>query len=119
MEKTWKCTVAGILNIIAGVLSLIGFIGVVVAISVVGSPLVWRFAPEVLPSMLGIVQVFLIIMAVFTAVASVLPFLSGIYALKRKRWGLALAGSVAAIFGIAPLGIASTIFTALSSEEFE
>jgi len=48
-----------------------------------------------------------------------LPLIGGIYAVQRRKWGLALAGSIAAIFGSTPLGIAAAIFTALAKDEFE
>ncbi|MFC2004598.1 hypothetical protein ACFLUY_00050 [Chloroflexota bacterium] len=41
------------------------------------------------------------------------------YALKRKKWGWALAGSIVAIIAILPFGIASTILVAIAKEEFE
>ena len=79
MEKTWKPTVAGILNIIAGVFSLLGVIGVISAIFVVGSgPYLWGFAPEVFPVTLGIVQTILVIAAIFLAIVGILPLLGGI-----------------------------------------
>jgi len=44
----------------------------------------------------------------------------GIYALQRKIWGLALAGSIAAFFSPSwVLGVAAIVFTALSKNEFE
>jgi hypothetical protein len=52
---------------------------------------------------------------------SALAIVGGIYALRRKKWGLALTGSIAAL--IVPwfwfLGIAAIVFTALSKSEFE
>jgi len=44
----------------------------------------------------------------------------GVYALQRKKWGLALVGSIAAFFP--PkwiLGIAAIVLTVLAREEFE
>ena len=65
---------------------------------------------------------------------AILALLGGIYALKRRKWGLAFAGSIAAIFswtpvvllltptvifGSAPLGILVVILIAKSKGEFE
>jgi hypothetical protein len=104
MEKTWKPTVAGILAIIAGALELI--IGAVFAIGVgFGAGIIgmgWLsaiFAPLII---LGIVAI-----------------LGGIYALMRRIWGLALAGSICALIG--PwfiLGILAIIFVSLGKREF-
>ncbi len=125
MEKTWKPTAAGILNIIAGVLSLLGAIGVIIGIIVfvfVGSVPFLAYMWEDLGD-LGIGPNFLIIIlviaAIFSAVLGIFPLIGGIYALQRKKWGLALAGSIAAIFGSTLFGILATIFTAMSKDEFE
>ncbi|HEY78288.1 MAG TPA: hypothetical protein G4O09_04165 [Dehalococcoidia bacterium] len=119
VTKTWKPTVAGVLNIVAGVSSLLGVLGVIVAIIFVGSgPLFWDSFPGLGPLTVGFLEGVLVITAVFLAVVGILPLLGGIYAVQRRKWGLALAGSIAAIFGSTPLGIAAVILLALSKDEF-
>ena len=120
VPKTWKPVVAGVLNIVAGGLSLLGLLGTIIAIVAIGSsPLFWGSIPSFGPVEMGLVQAVLIIFAIGSAIVGILPLLGGIYALQRKRWGWALAGSIAAIFGSTPLGIVATIFTAMSKDEFE
>ena len=105
MEKTWKPTVAGILAIIAGALQVIfGTIfatGVGFWAGIVGMG--WLsaiFAPLIVFGIIAIV--------------------GGIYALRRKVWGLALAGSICALLGPwAILGILAIIFVSLGKGEFE
>jgi len=64
--------------------------------------------------------IFMIVGAVIAITASTLAIIGGIYAMRRKRWRLALAGAIGALFGLlSPLGIAAIIFTALSRKEFE
>ena len=124
-QKTWKPTVAGILNIIAGVLSLLGAIGVIIGIIFFVSVGTQPFLTDMWGDLgdLGIGLNFLIILlvigAIFSAILGILPLLGGIYALQRKKWGLALAGSIIAIIGSTPLGIASTILVAIAKDEFE
>ena len=104
MEKTWKPVAAGILAIIAGALQVIfgaicvagiGFWGGMVGmgwLSVICAPLI---------------------------VFGIIAIVGGIYALKRRIWGLALAGSIFALIG--PwfiLGILAIIFVALGKGEF-
>ena len=72
MEKTWKPTTAGILCIIAGIIVAVPGIVVLASTEMLG-------APSIVPAIIAII--------------------GGIYALKRKRWGLALAGSIFALFG--------------------
>ena len=105
MEKTWKPPVAGILAIIAGVLQVIA--GTIFATGV----LFWG-------GMVGMGW----LSAIFAPliVFGIIAILGGIYALRRKVWGLALAGSICALIG--PwflLGILAIIFVALGKGEFE
>ena len=125
MQKTWKPTAAGILNIIAGVLSLLGAIGVIIGsvfVSVGSAPLLaygWGDLAALLGIGRNLLIIIMVIVAFFLANIGMWPLLGGIYALQRKKWGLALAGSIVAILGSTPLGIAATIFIALSKDEFE
>ena len=114
MEKTNKPTTAGILNIIAGVLGLIWaiclFIGFGVVSGAIGIPT--GYIPGFVP---GIV----LSMAIPATVIAILALVGGIFAMQRKQWGWALAGSIAAIFAFLPLGIPAIILTAQSKNEFE
>jgi len=109
MEKTWKPTTAGILDIISGVLGLIGAISYFIAIGVVGSQ------PDVPGFVLGILWG----LAFPSIIIGILALVGGIYSVQRKKWGWALAGSIAAILAFLPLGILATIFAAMSRDEFE
>jgi hypothetical protein len=120
IEKTWKPVTGGILNIIAGVFSLIGFIAVIILIIVIGSsPYIWDSFSGMDPIAAGVVQTVLVIVAIVTLITGILPLIGGIYSLQRKHWGLALAGSIAAIVGTTILGILSVIFIAMAKSEFE
>jgi uncharacterized protein involved in cysteine biosynthesis len=120
MEKTWKHTVAGILNIISGAVGLIAVIGLIIAIGITGGFYIpgTEQIPKFVPALLtGITILF--------AILSILSLSDGIYAVQRKKWGSALAGSISAIFtsipllGGLPVGITATIITALSKNEFD
>jgi hypothetical protein len=104
MERTWKPTVGGILAIIGGAIGTIS--GLVIA--TVGS-IGWFFGvPWV--SAIGAPLIILGIIAI----------VGGTYALRRRIWGLALAGSICALIG--PWGLLSLlaiIFVSLGKGEFE
>ncbi len=125
VKKTWKPIVAGILNIIAGVLSLLGALGVIIGIIVfiyVGSaPFLAYMWGDLADLGIGLnsLIIILVIAAIFSAILGILPLIGGIYALQRKKWGLALAGSIVAIFGSSIMGILATIFIAMAKDEFE
>jgi hypothetical protein len=120
MEATWKPIVAGILNIITGIINLFGMFVVIGLLTAFGGGIlsIIRIA-DMMPIWLsGMVHGVLIIMAILLAVLSSLPLIGGIYAIQRKVWSLALAGSVVAILSIPPLGIVSTVLVSLSKSEF-
>jgi len=121
METTWKPIVAGILNIIVGFFNLIGMFLIIMVIVAIGSGILALSAfINIMPMWLsGILQGVLIIIAVLLGVFSALPLIGGIYSVQRKNWGLALAGSIAAILSSTPLGITSTVLVALAKNEFE
>ncbi|MCK4402475.1 MAG: hypothetical protein KAV98_01720 [Dehalococcoidia bacterium] len=108
MEKTWKPTTAGILSIIAGAMQTIG--GIVVA--VVGGTITRLPAIPMMPRIVGIIAIPIIILGIVAIVG-------GIYALKRKVWGLALAGCICSLFGPWFLGVPAIIFVAMGKGEFE
>jgi hypothetical protein len=60
----------------------------------------------------------LFLMAV-AAILGILAIVGGICALRRKRWGWALAGAVGGVLPFFPLGIASLILTVMARDEFE
>ena len=93
----------GVLNIVTGALHIIGFLGIMISLVVV-------------PSNIGVI---LATVGIYLLVTGVVALLGGIYALQRKKWGLALAGSIITILGFTILGIVATVLIALSKEEFE
>ena len=122
MEKTWKPTTAGILNIISGISNLIGFIFIIIAIITVStsSAIINNYIPaNILPVSIGQIITILALVAVLAALQGVIPLIGGIYAIQRRKWLFALISSIVAIFGMTPLGIASTIFVAIAKDEFE
>ena len=117
MAGTSKATVAGVLDIIAGISGLVGGIPLLV-IALVGSGVLSTLPdPEVRP--LAVIPLALFLpLAVLCFLSGVLAILGGIAAFNRRRWGLAIAGSIAAVFGFFPVGIAAVIYTILAEPEF-
>ena len=54
----------------------------------------------------------------FLAVGA-LGIAGGICAVRRRRWGLALAGAIAVVLPASELGIAALVLVALAKDEFE
>jgi hypothetical protein len=68
--------------------------------------------------MFGIWIVFYSIMIFVMLIASALAITGGVYALRRKYWGLCLAGSIGSVISFFPCGIAALIFIIMGKEEF-
>ena len=58
-------------------------------------------------------------MGITIAVIGVLAIVGGIFALKNKVWGLALAGSIGAVLTGRLLGVLALIFIVLGRKDFE
>jgi hypothetical protein len=118
--KTWKPTTAGILSIISGGLNGLMALGLIMAILVIDSINIMQFLPpEEAPFIMPLIGPILIGVLVVSVAATVFPIIGGVFALQRRRWGWALAGSIIAIFRTFILGLLATIFVAMARDEFE
>ena len=57
-------------------------------------------------------------LGLFFLLVGILAVIGGIYALKKKYWGLALAGAIAGTVTFFPCGIPAIIFVTLGKPEF-
>jgi hypothetical protein len=121
VTKTWQPTVAGILTVLDGSFSVLVSLGLFV-----GSILLWAtpswaeiVESDSAPLTAATVGTIVTIIAVVILALAILELLGGISALQRKRWGLALAGSIAAALPGNVLGILAIIFLAMSKNEFD
>ncbi len=110
-------TAGGVLAIIAGVMELIGG-GVVVALGLMGHRFLMEFSPPPGTPGGGIVAMWLVIAGAMLVVLGIIAIAGGISALRRKSFGLALAGAICAL-PASVIGLLSLIFVALGKGEFE
>ena len=123
VPKTWKPTVAGILDIVAGVFGIMATTTFIIALSLGVGLINWAIdiprieaIPAFLPWLLWTIPILLFLI-------SMLALVGGILALQRQRWGWVLAGSIAAIFASSPIlrflpiGLVAIIFTAISNSD--
>ena len=129
MQRTWKPTAAGILCIIAGGLSLVCLISWTLYLLV--ADLLFIFSAN--PGEESGIGAFIGPAWILGIIAIIIAIPGGIYALRRRKWGLALAGSIAVVgfgaYGIllpafpgelfVGLGILAIIFISLSKSEFK
>jgi hypothetical protein len=111
MEKTWKATTAGLLSIIGGGLGVTLGIVLVVLGTVAGTVLAGLGVPFVGELVVGTLAVGLVL--------GIVAIIGGIYAIRRQKWGLALAGAICALFPWWILGIPAVVFMVLARDEFK
>ena len=100
-QNIWKPIVGGILSIVSG------------AVFTVACLLILRASWEEAPT-LALANALVLIL-----IGGILPIVGGIFALKRKRWKLALAGSIGAIIGFVFSGVPALVLILMSKNEFE
>jgi hypothetical protein len=124
--RTWKATTAGILNIVSG--SFNGLLAIMIVIAVIlyfaagglAAMIMDMIPPADVPFVMPLIVPMMAGALVVSVAAAVFPIMGGVYALQRRKWGWALAGSIIAIFSrLSLLGLLATIFVALARDEFE
>jgi len=104
MEATWKPIAAGVLAIIGGTIKILVALSACLYLGRLPSP---DIPPLVAAA----------IVAVLLA-AGVIAVVGGSFAVRRRRWVLALAGAICAIVPpLFSLGILSTVWAAISTRE--
>jgi len=111
-DSDWMPLTAGILDLVAGVPALI--IGIVVSIAGFGvlGWLSWLSDVAGVGVIVGAIGVSLIIFAL-------IAIIGGVFALRKRTWGLALAGSIFALFCAWIFGIPAIVFTVMGKKHFK
>ena len=110
MKEAWKSTVGGILSIICGSFGMIaGFV-----FAVLGGSITWLVGIPFAARILAIIGSPIIVLGIIAVVG-------GIYAIRKRAWGLALAGSICALLIPPPfiLGILAIVFITMGKDEFK
>ncbi|MFC2024142.1 hypothetical protein ACFLTJ_00985 [Chloroflexota bacterium] len=137
MERTWKPTTAGIMTIITGAMGIAGGIFLFLVSGVLGALgganwgqwlEQWQgewWGPGaadvsgMIGGAMGDAALWVMIAAIIVLVFGIIALVGGISAIKRRRWGLSLAGSILSLFIMPILGILAIIFVSLGKGEFE
>jgi hypothetical protein len=116
MKKTAMPVIAGILSILAGAANILVafllFIGMLVVQGVVGFGAVPFWIPFHFPAVIFLLSCPFMI-------AGIAAVIGGVFAVQRRKWGLALVGSIAALVPCGILGLVSVILLGTSRYEFE
>jgi hypothetical protein len=136
MDRTWKPTTGGILTIIAGSWGIfLGVMGILLSqmINLLGgldlSKYIEEWAgpwgaggmdiPEILSQIVEVSSTAFLIGGIIILVFGIIALVGGISAIKRRRWGLSLAGGILSLPLNPVLGVLGIIFIALGRHEFE
>jgi hypothetical protein len=137
MERTWKPTTAGILTIITGAMGIAGgiilflisgFLGSFGGLNLGGWLERWGggwWGPGaadisgMLGQVLGATSTILLIVGIVVLIFGIIALSGGVSAIKRRRWGLSLAGSILSLFIMPIMGVLAIIFVSLGKKEFE
>jgi hypothetical protein len=115
--------IGGILSIVAGafaVFYLIGLLFMVLIFSIAETDASFYYDGYRYANGAFIVMVVVwIAFAAFFFLMGVLGVIGGIFAIKRKNWGLALAGAIGGTITFFPVGVPAIVFVALGKGEFE
>jgi len=109
-------TAGGVLNIVTGVLGLISEIAyaIIAALLQANHSVFYIEDPEIIPIVIAILW----IACISTFIPSIVSIVGGVFAIQRKSWGWALAGSICAILCSTITGVLALIFIIMGKEEF-
>jgi hypothetical protein len=119
VQRTWMPTVGGLLSILAGSWNFLLGLGMTV-----GGSIFLNLIPTIGGvNLSGFIGTFGIYTGVLFMVIGIISIVGGSFAMSRRRWGWALAGSILSIFPtplVLPfiLGFFSLIFNVLGHREF-
>ena len=121
-DRSGLLTAGAVLSIVGGALQVIG--GLLIAILTIGVKILLRLAPSpfrpgdwwghVIPC----IPFWFIILGLPLLALGVVAIVGGVSALRRKNFGLSLAGAICALPSNV-LGILAIVFVSLSKKEFE
>lgn len=111
----------GILTIIAGAFGVLWLAWAVFAILMMRFmfSMPYHYYPSTPPpGFFTLIMIFYSAFGVFFLLVGVLGIVGGVFALKKKLWGLALAGAIAGTVTFFPCGIPGIIFVTMAKPEF-
>ncbi len=116
--RAWMPTAAGVLSIIAGVINLLGGIAVA-AIGGIVSEMTWIYPWSFDWWMPGAPFWSIWIAGIVLIAIGIVAIIGGSFALRKKIWGMALAGAICSLPCSWILAIPAIVFIAMSKQEFK
>lgn len=124
-NKTSFPLIAGILLIISGVIAILFWGFMIISIDTTVSMMDLTQLQEMYPGVTeGQISELVSMCSIVFIVLAIFPILGGVLSLKKKLWGIVLAGSILGLFTLGPLFISSAltfialILVVLSKKEY-
>jgi hypothetical protein len=118
-SSQWMPTAGGVLNIVVGVLGIIGSLTCGVFAVLLNTAQVTLTShindPEAIPFLIAVLW----ICFAFFLVTSIISIIGGVFAIRRKCWGWALAGSICSVLCSNIIGVIALIFIIMGKKEFD
>jgi hypothetical protein len=113
--------IGGILTIVAGAFGILGGFGVFLGVLIMRLVSSTSYTPygSLFPAqLLTIIMAFYAVWGIFLGLLGVLGIVGGVFALRKKNWGVALAGAIAGAITFLLCGVPAVIFVTLAKPEF-
>jgi hypothetical protein len=113
--------VGGILSIVSGGLGVFSALMIIifaVVMGIIGGNGLYHDGYRNTDEFVIVIMIIYGIWGFLGLLVSALAIVGGVFALKKKHWGMALAGSIAGVLAFFPCGVIAVIFTALGKQEF-
>jgi hypothetical protein len=114
--------VGGVLSIVSGGIGVMGALSMLFVVLVLqytsGDYIYYSNGYYYPDDFWAFITIFYVVIGVIGLLLSALGIIGGIYALRRKRWGLALAGAIASCFTFFPCGVPAVVFVSMAKPEF-
>jgi hypothetical protein len=117
-----KAMIAGILSIVSGVIGILYGVFIlafwIFFLRIMSSESLIQGAQPVPDDIFTLMLILYSVISAVIIILGVLGIIGGVFALKRKYWGWALAGAIASTITFFPCGIAAIIMVSLGQSEF-
>jgi hypothetical protein len=113
--------IGGILTIISGAFGILGGFGVLLGVLIMRAMSSMSYTPygSLFPAeFFTIIMAFYAVWGIFLGLLGVLGIVGGVFALRKKNWGVALAGAIAGTLTFLLCGVPAVIFVTLAKPEF-
>ena len=114
--------IGGILSIVSGAFGVLYFVGTIFFISMLHVVFNegYYYNGSMPPSeLLTFMTLIYASFGGFFTLAGIIAIIGGIFALRKKAWGMALAGSIAGTITFFPCGIPAIVFVSMAKPEFQ